>query len=137
MLMRRRRSRAIFVSLILVAFATPTAMAADGPMSSGYKGNMPAADIPAEKPPAADAKGPLDVRRLFAGTCGWCHSDGGRAAGKGPKLMGTPLTDAEIANRIKMGKTGAMPAFGSAFNNEEIQAIVAYIRGLREDGAAK
>jgi hypothetical protein len=33
--------------------------------------------------PAPD-KGELDVPQLFATTCGWCHSDGGRAAGKGP-----------------------------------------------------
>ena len=31
---------------------------------------------------------PLDVEQLFASTCGWCHSDGGRAAGKGPQLIG-------------------------------------------------
>ena len=30
-----------------------------------------------------------------------------------------------------------MPAFASAFSSDEIQAIVAYIRGLRPDGAAK
>jgi mono/diheme cytochrome c family protein len=79
----------------------------------------------------------LDVEKLFASTCGWCHSGGGRAAGKGPKLMDTSLTDAEIVHRINVGKTGAMPAFGSAFNDVELQAIVSYIRGLREDGPAK
>jgi mono/diheme cytochrome c family protein len=51
--------------------------------------------------------------------------------------MGTALTDAEIVQRIKVGKTGAMPAFGSTFSAAELQAIVLYIRGLREDGAAK
>ena len=30
-----------------------------------------------------------------------------------------------------------MPAFGSAFNEAELQAIVNYIRGLREDGPTK
>ena len=32
--------------------------------------------------PAPDSA-PFDVEQLFATTCGWCHSDGGRAAGKG------------------------------------------------------
>jgi mono/diheme cytochrome c family protein len=79
----------------------------------------------------------LDVEKLFAGTCGWCHSGGGRVAGKGPKLMDTTLTDAEIIQRIKVGKTGAMPAFGSAFNEAELQAIVKYIRALRDDSPTK
>jgi len=106
-------------------------------MSSGYKPNAPTAEAVPEKPPGAGGKGPMDVRQLFANTCGWCHSDGGRAAGKGPKLMGTALSDAEIVNRIKAGKPGAMPAFGSQFSDEDIRAIVAYIRNLREDSAAK
>ena len=48
--------------------------------------------------------------------------------------MGTTLTDAEIIHRIKVGKPGAMPAFGGDFNDQELQTIVAYIRGLKEDG---
>ena len=36
----------------------------------------------------------------------------------------------------KNGKTGAMPAFGSAFKDDEIQAIVKYIRELKEEGPA-
>jgi len=73
----------------------------------------------------------MDVAALFATSCGWCHSSGGRDAGKGPKLMGTTLTDAEIASRIRNGKTGQMPAFSGAFTDEQIKEIVAYIRGLK------
>ena len=69
--------------------------------------------------------------QLFATTCGWCHADGGREAGKGPKLAGTKRSDAFIINRIKNGKEGAMPAFGSTFNAKEIKAIVAYIHSLK------
>jgi len=103
-----------------------------GPMSSGYKANtaQPSGD---QAPPVAgkDEKG-LDVNKLFAGTCGWCHSNGGRSAGKGPKLAGTSLTDAEIANRIRNGKPGQMPAFGSAFSDDDIKAIIKYIRDLKD-----
>jgi mono/diheme cytochrome c family protein len=72
-----------------------------------------------------------DVERLFAGTCGWCHSDGGRQKGKGPQLMGTQLSDSEIAVRIKVGKPGSMPSFAAAFTEEDVQAIVHYIRSLK------
>jgi mono/diheme cytochrome c family protein len=73
----------------------------------------------------------LDVPQLFATTCGWCHSDGGRAAGKGPQLMDTQRTDDFIRNRIKNGKQGAMPAFGSLFNDAQIDQIIKYIRDLK------
>jgi mono/diheme cytochrome c family protein len=80
--------------------------------------------------PAAD-NAPLDVDQLFASTCGWCHSDGGRAAGKGPQLMDSPRDDDFLRNRIKLGKQGAMPAFGGSFNDAQIDQIVAYIRALK------
>jgi mono/diheme cytochrome c family protein len=87
----------------------------------------------------APGNGQLDVRQLFATTCGWCHSDGGRVAGKGPQLMDIKRDDDFIRNRIKNGKEGAMPAFGAAFDDAQIDQIVAYIRGLkpREDERAR
>ena len=81
-------------------------------------------------PPAPD-NGQLDVPQLFATTCGWCHSDGGRAAGKGPQLMGTKRDDDFIRNRIKNGKEGAMPAFGAMFDDAQIDEIIKYIRALK------
>jgi mono/diheme cytochrome c family protein len=80
--------------------------------------------------PAPDEQA-FDVRQLFATTCGWCHSDGGRAAGKGPQLMNSTRDDDFIRNRIKHGKEGAMPAFGEAFTDAQIEQIVKYIRGLK------
>jgi mono/diheme cytochrome c family protein len=74
-----------------------------------------------------------DVAGLFASTCGYCHQDGGRVAGKGPQLMGTKRSDAFIVNRIKHGKEGYMPSFGQALTNSEIKAIVHYIRNLKPD----
>ena len=86
--------------------------------------------------PAATAAtaGSFNVPQLFATTCGFCHQDGGREAGKGPKLAGTTRSDAFIINRIKNGKEGAMPAFEGALSNRQIKAIVVYIRGLKEGG---
>ena len=136
--MRNRFLGAMLALLVVAAHLGSSAVAAEmnGPMSSNKKPEVPALTVP-EGQSTMDPKPGLDVEKLFAGTCGWCHSGGGRMAGKGPKLMDTTLTDAEIVQRIKVGKTGAMPAFGSAFNEVELQAIVKYIRGLREDSPPK
>jgi mono/diheme cytochrome c family protein len=75
----------------------------------------------------------LDVPQLFAGTCGWCHSDGGRAPGKGPQLMNTVRTDEFIRFRIQHGKEGAMPAFGASFTDADLDAIIRYIRSLKPE----
>jgi mono/diheme cytochrome c family protein len=76
---------------------------------------------------------PFNVEQLFASTCGWCHSDAGRSAGKGPQLMDTARSDDFIRNRIKTGKPGAMPAFGEAFSDAQIDEIIKYIRSLKPD----
>ena len=107
----------------------------NGPMSSK---KPDAATSPAtETARPADSNAPFDVEKLFAGTCGWCHSGGGRVPGKGPQLMGTMLTDTEIVQRIMLGKPGAMPAFAGTFNGDQIAAIVKYIRELKPEGTPK
>lgn len=85
----------------------------------------------AQQATAAPDNAPLDVQQLFATTCGWCHSDGGRAAGKGPQLMNSPHDDDFLRNRIKNGREGAMPAFGSTFSDAQIDDIIKYIRSLK------
>ena len=72
----------------------------------------------------------IDGETMFATSCGWCHAQGGRAAGRGPKLAGTKRSDEFIIDRVKHGKPGAMPAFGRAFSEAQIIAILAYIRSL-------
>ena len=73
----------------------------------------------------------FNVEQLFATTCGFCHSSGGRAAGKGPQPMNSQRDDDFIRNRIKNGKEGAMPAFGESFSDAQIDEIVKYIRALK------
>lgn len=82
--------------------------------------------------PAAGASDTIDGKKLFASSCGWCHQDGGRRAGRGPKLAGSTRDDSFIAHRIRTGKQGAMPAFGNTFDDAQVAAIVAYIRGMEE-----
>ena len=87
--------------------------------------------IPARAQQPADPAEQINVPQLFATTCGWCHSDGGRAAGKGPQLMDTKRDDDFIRSRIKNGKEGAMPAFSTTFNDAQIDEIIKYIRALK------
>jgi mono/diheme cytochrome c family protein len=74
----------------------------------------------------------IDGQQMFATLCGFCHQDGGRKAGKAPKLAGSKKSDEYLIERIKKGKPGAMPAFAKAFSEGQIYAILAYIRGLEE-----
>jgi mono/diheme cytochrome c family protein len=86
-----------------------------------------------EKPPEASPND-IDGPTMFATVCGYCHLDGGRSEGKGPKLAGSKRSDEYIIERIRKGKPGAMPAFGGNFSDGQIIAILAYIRGLDDDG---
>ena len=85
----------------------------------------------AQSATAASDNASINVDQLFATTCGWCHSDGGRAAGKGPQLMDTKRDDDFLRNRIKNGKSGAMPAFDSTFSDAQVEQIIKYIRELK------
>ena len=84
----------------------------------------------------AAVPGTDDVRsgeELFSTSCGFCHQGGGRVAGRGPKLAGTDRPDEYLLNRIRVGKEGAMPAYGRAFSETQLRALIAYIRSLRDD----
>jgi mono/diheme cytochrome c family protein len=85
------------------------------------------------RPPEASPND-VDGPTMFATSCGFCHQDGGRSEGKGPKLAGTKRSDEFIIGRIKNGKVGSMPAFGGAFSDGQIIAILAYIRSLEDNG---
>jgi mono/diheme cytochrome c family protein len=88
----------------------------------------------AAPPPPEASPNDIDGATMFATVCGYCHQDGGRTEGKGPKLAGTKRSDDFIIARIRNGKPGAMPAFGGAFSEGQIIAILAYIRTLEDDG---
>jgi mono/diheme cytochrome c family protein len=93
-------------------------------------GGGAASNVPEGRAPAAAPAEDIEPEQLFATSCGWCHQQGGRAAGRGPKLAGMEKSDEFIIERIKRGKPGTMPAFGKSFSDSQIAAIVAYIRLL-------
>jgi mono/diheme cytochrome c family protein len=92
---------------------------------------------PVEPPStAAPEASPSDIdgETMFATSCGFCHQQGGRVAGRGPKLAGSKKSDEYLIERIKKGKPGTMPAYARAFSEGQIIAILAYIRGLEDPG---
>jgi mono/diheme cytochrome c family protein len=69
-------------------------------------------------------------QKLFERNCAHCHGEDARGD-EGPSLHNLKLSDARIANRIKDGVKGEMPRFGSKLSDEEITALTAYLRSLK------
>ncbi len=78
-----------------------------------------------------------DGRSTYKQKCGMCHG----ADGKGFPALKTPdftdpkwqaaTKDKAMATVIKLGKKGStMPAYAGKLKDEEIQAVVAYVRTL-------
>ena len=107
----------------VVAFVAVLTLAATVAHSQDRSGTAPG-------PAVAD---PRVGEQLFASTCGFCHQDGGRVAGRGPKLAGTDQPDAYLLNRIRVGKEGAMPGYGRAFSEGQLRSLLAYIRSLKDE----
>jgi mono/diheme cytochrome c family protein len=96
-------------------------------------GTAPVSAQDRSRPQTAAIPDADEGQRLFGASCGFCHQGGGRVAGRGPKLAGTDRPDEYLLNRIRVGKEGAMPAYGRAFSDRQIRALVAYIRSLKDD----
>jgi len=110
------------------------ALAISGPSLStaGQAQQSTTASTASQTPEPEASTSDIDGQQVFLNTCGFCHENGGRAAGRGPKLANSARSDEFIIQRIKKGKLGSMPAFGSAFSDSQIIAILAYIRALDE-----
>lgn len=72
----------------------------------------------------------VDVTKLFATHCSWCHDAYGMQPGKGPKLAGTSKSKEQVVEQISNGKPGYMPAFKSVLKDEQIQAMAEYVKAL-------
>jgi mono/diheme cytochrome c family protein len=120
----KRRSAIIFMAGLAIALSLLP------PTPHLVRGRAVAQEQSAKSPEASSSD--IDGQTMFATSCGFCHEKGGRAEGKGPKLAGSTKSDEFLIERIKRGKLGAMPAFGRAFSDGQIIAILAYIRGLDE-----
>jgi len=68
---------------------------------------------------------------LFDHNCAHCHGDDARGD-EGPNLYNLRKSDARITAIVKGGIKGEMPSFAKKFNDGDIQALIAYLRTLKE-----
>jgi len=68
---------------------------------------------------------------LFEKNCAHCHGEDARGD-EGPDLHNLRLSDARIAKRITEGIKGEMPSFAKKFNDADVQALIAFVRSLKD-----
>lgn len=119
------------------------APATEAPPAEAPAAEAPAAEAPAAEAPAADA-GALDGKALYEANCQTCHQADGTGMVGETKLAGNykerlHKSDDELFNSIKNGKTGeigAMPPWGPTLSDDQIKAVLAYVRATYGDAAA-
>ena len=68
---------------------------------------------------------------LFDHNCAPCHGDDARGD-EGPTLYDLAKSDARITAIIKGGIKGEMPSFAKKFSDADVQALIAYLRTLKD-----
>ena len=68
---------------------------------------------------------------LFDHNCAPCHGDDARGD-EGPTLYDLAKSDARIGAIIKSGIKGEMPSFAKKFSDGDVQALIAYLRTLKD-----
>jgi mono/diheme cytochrome c family protein len=69
--------------------------------------------------------------QLFMMNCAHCHGADARGD-EGPDLHGITKSDARIASMIKNGIKGEMPKFGAKLTDTDVQALIAFVRSLKD-----
>lgn len=123
-----RRGRRSLCSTVSSALLFLSSMALDAVAQDSAAVTTPGS---AETPATTAEKPKIDVRKLFATNCSWCHQDYGMKAADGPKLAGTQLTEEQVIERITKGKT-PMPGFRKVLSKENIEALAKYVKGLTD-----
>jgi len=67
---------------------------------------------------------------FFAQSCADCHGDDAHGD-EGPDLHNLGISNARIATQIKNGTKDQMPSFAKKYNDQQVAALVAYVRSLR------
>jgi mono/diheme cytochrome c family protein len=68
---------------------------------------------------------------LFLMNCAHCHGSEARRD-EGPDLHGVTKSDARISSLIKNGLKGEMPKFGEKLTDTDVQALIAFLRSLKD-----
>ena len=84
---------------------------------------------------------PVSVAAIYARRCASCHGKDGRARTFKAKFNDArdltssqwqeSVSDEQIYNSIMNGR-GKMPAFGKKLTEEQVDALVVYVRGLKK-----
>ena len=75
---------------------------------------------------------------LFKGKCAMCHGENGAGKGKVPALSAPEVqqkSDADFKTAIEKGvknDKGMMPGYAEKLTPEQIDGLVAYMRGLKK-----
>ena len=76
--------------------------------------------------PELAAKG----QEFYETSCSECHGDDA-TGDEGPDLHNLPISNARIRVMIKQGLKGEMPPFTKKYNDQQITALVTYLRTLK------
>jgi mono/diheme cytochrome c family protein len=71
----------------------------------------------------------MDVKRLFASRCSWCHQGYGIKQADGPRLAGTHKDRDQVIQTIARGKS-PMPGFRKQLKQYQMEALADYIKAL-------
>ncbi len=92
---------------------------------------MTAILAPAQTPSSNNAE-PAQVEKRFKQTCAGCHGEGGAGGDRAPALTNNPglrrSSEAQIADLIKNGTRGGMPAF--SLPEQELTSLARWVRSL-------
>lgn len=105
-----------------------------------------------EPPPPPPPQGRIDAAALYSSHCAVCHGPTGKGDGPGAKVIRQklgdftdpaamrPLDDRFLFGIIQKGgsqygRSNAMPAWGMKLTDDEIRALVRYIRGMTQPPA--
>ena len=71
----------------------------------------------------------VNIKKLFATKCSWCHQGYGMKQADGPKLAGSSKTMEQLVKHINEGKS-PMPSFKNQLSENEVRALAEYIKTL-------
>ena len=113
--MNVRRFRACLSSLVVIAGLVAMPATANDPVDAAAA--------------AVGEKYQLNIKKLFATKCSWCHQGYGMKQADGPKLAGTTKSIEQVMKQISDGKS-PMPGFKNQLSEKEVQALAEYIKTL-------
>ena len=125
--------RALACALLAALLSLAGALLIASPIEKATNASLPLIAPPAPASPSSllpSAQLAAQGAGYFAQSCGDCHGDDAHGD-EGPDLHNLAISNARIAAQIKNGEKGQMPSFAKKYNDQQIAALIAYLRTLR------